>query len=293
MTSRERALLARARFTTAPSVDLAVSGGPDSVGLWLLARAAGRDCRVHHVNHHLRPTSDRDEAFVVALGQRLGDPVEVHHVRLDGEANLEARARRARYDAMPAGVLTGHTMDDLAETMLLNLVRGAGRDGLAPMATRPDRPLLAIRRAELAAYVTEQGVVAMHDESNDDPRFVRNRLRHEALPLLNDIAERDVVELLARQADVLSSEGEWLRAYWEDQDLPSLTEADCRVLAQWPLVQLRYWLRRELRDPTGEQYPPSFDEVARAVEVVRGERVATELAGGRRLARREQRLSLE
>ena len=93
-------------------------------------------------------------------------------------------------------------MDDLAETVLLNMIRGAGLDGLSPLVNDPTKPLLGLRRAALAALVAERGLRA-HDESNDDLSFRRNRVRHQLMPLLKDVAERDVVPLLARQADVL------------------------------------------------------------------------------------------
>ena len=96
---------------------------------------------------------------------------------------------------------TGHTADDQAETVLANLLRGAGVHGLAGMRAGPGHPLLGLRRAETVALCELLGLDPVQDPSNDDPRFVRNRVRHELLPLCSAIAGRDVVPVLARQAD--------------------------------------------------------------------------------------------
>ena len=104
--------------------------------------------------------------------------------------------------ALPAGVLTGHTADDRAETMLINLLRGAGLDGLARDGPGPTRPLLgAAPRTRPAGCAPTSGLVPVDDPTNADPRFVRNRVRHELLPLMDSIAGRDVVALLVRTAE--------------------------------------------------------------------------------------------
>ncbi|MFI5035902.1 MAG: tRNA lysidine(34) synthetase TilS [Acidimicrobiales bacterium] len=276
------------------AVDLAVSGGPDSLGLLLLARAVGLVVTVHHVDHHARESSGEDARAVAALCDALEVPFVRHDALVEPGANFEARARAARRDALPAGVLTGHTMDDLAETVLLNMVRGAGLDGLSPMVNDPTKPLRDVRRAALHAYVSASGHVARIDETNLSPDHTRNRIRGELIPLLCDVARRDVVPVLARQAALIGEERRWLDALSLD-DAPALDDADCRELRAWPRARLRRWLRERLRgeDLGDGAHPPSADEVERAIAVVNGEVVATELAGGRRLARRAQRLSLE
>src|ERR1700685_1120617 len=118
-------LLAKCYFADPPApADLAVSGGPDSLGLLLLALEAGLDVTVHHVDHHARPTSGDDAEHVHAICRRLDVPFVRHDVEVAPGANFESRARSARRAALPSGVLTGHTMDDLAETVLLNMLRG-------------------------------------------------------------------------------------------------------------------------------------------------------------------------
>ena len=289
-------LLARCHFDGAPApVDLAVSGGPDSLGLLLLALEAGLVATVHHVDHHARPTSGADAEHVHAICQQLDVVFVRHDVLVEPGANFESRARSARRSAMPGGVLTGHTMDDLAETVLLNMLRGAGLDGLSPMVNDPTKPLRDLRRSDLHAFVSATPFAALHDETNDSPDFRRNRVRHELIGQLNDVADRDVVPILARQAVLLHDERTWLDELALDDRAVSLEEADCRVLRTWPRARLRRWLRAQLRvaDAGDGSHPPSADEVERAIAVVDGDVVATELSGGRRLSRRDQHLTLE
>ena len=199
------------RFAPAGThADLAVSGGSDSLGLVLLALEAQLDVHVHHVDHHTRVNSAADAQYVVEVANSLQVPVNVHDVLVKAGPNFEARARAERRRVLPEGSLTGHTMDDLAETVLLNMLRGAGVDGLSPLVNDPTKPLLGLRRAALATYVAGRGFVARVDETNDDLAYRRNRVRHQLLPLLNDVAERDVVPLLARQAEILFDDREWL-----------------------------------------------------------------------------------
>jgi len=196
---------------------------------------------------------------------------------------------------MPPGVLTGHTMDDLAETVLLNMLRGAGLDGLSPMVNDWTKPLRDLRRSSLHDFVGSTPYLALHDETNDSPAFRRNRVRHELIGLLDDVAGRDVVPILARQAALLHDERTWLDELARDDQAMSLDDADCRLLRTWPRARLRRWLRVQLRgvDQGDGSHPPSASEVERAIDVVSGESVATELSGGRRLSRRDQHLTLE
>ena len=282
-------------FPAAGEVDLAVSGGPDSLGLLLLALEAGLSVTVHHVDHHARPASTADAKFVVTVGASFAVPVVVHDIEVAPGANFEARARSERRRVLPPGCLTGHTMDDLAETVLLNMIRGAGLDGLSPLVNDPTKPMVRLRRSDVAALVAERGLIARHDESNDDFSYRRNRVRHQLMPLLAEIADRDVVPLLARQAHVLYDDRSWLDFLVEEDASYALDEVDCRVLREWPRARLRRWLRTQLGvvDELGEPHPPSSAEIERALRVVDGEVTAAELQGGRRLSRSAQRLALE
>ncbi len=296
MTGDAAALLAHCHFPPAGhAVDLAVSGGADSTGLLLLSLEAGLRPTVHHVDHGARPTSAQEAAHVVEVGEALGVEVHVHVASVPPGPNFEARARAARRAALPAECLTGHTLDDLAETVVVNLLRGTGLDGLSPMVGDPTKPLLALRREALRAYVAQHPWRVIEDESNTSMAFVRNRVRHEVLPLLDEVAGRDVSALLARLARLAHEESTWLDALAEADESLALEEADCRELAGWPRARLARWLRRRLAsaDEGDGVHPPSAAEVERAILVVVGEVGATELSGGRRLSRHAQRLALE
>jgi tRNA(Ile)-lysidine synthase len=265
----------------------AVSGGADSVAMLALAVAAG--CRAHavHVDHGLRPGSHGEAKVVQAAAQTLGASWQTISVIVEPGPDLEARARAARYEALPNGVMVAHTADDQAETLLLNLLRGAGLDGLSGMRAsgggrrRVSRPILDLRRAETAAFVAALGLGTVTDPSNSDLRFRRNRVRHEILPLLADVAQRDPVPLLARTAGLLAEDAAFLAVLASEIDATST--AALRA-APKPLAKraLRAWLRRE-QGP--ERHPPSASELERAWAVVTGETIACELSGGRRVSR--------
>lgn len=177
----------------APVLGLAVSGGSDSLGLLHLAVEAGLTCRAVTVDHGLRPEAAAEAETVARICAGLGVPHAVLRWQgWDRRGNLQDQARRARYRliadwALAQGigaVALGHTEDDLAETFLLRLARGAGVDGLAAMQARRLhlgvtwlRPLLGCARAELRADLVARGVVWADDPSNDNPAFDRVRMR--------------------------------------------------------------------------------------------------------------------
>jgi tRNA(Ile)-lysidine synthase len=278
-------LLRRCSFPPAGTeVACAVSGGADSLALLVLAVAAG--CRVTavHVDHGLRPGSAGEADVVRAAAERFGARFSAVSVEVAPGPNLEARAREARYAALPPGVLTGHTADDQAETVLLNLLRGAGLDGLAGMAPG-GHPLLGLRRAETRALCAGLALTPVEDPSNADPTHRRNRVRAELLPLANAIAERDVVPVLARQAATLRDEAAFL-----DGLAAGLDPTDARALAAAPAVLARRAVRRWLAG--GQPHPPDRATVERVLAVARGEARATDVGGGRRVARSQGRLTL-
>jgi tRNA(Ile)-lysidine synthase len=202
---------------------VAVSGGPDSVALLLALGELGRGAwriGVAHVNHHLRGReSDRDQRLVERLARRLGYAMHVAHAKPRGEANLEERARQARYRALLAiarrrgyrRIATAHTLDDQAETVLHHVVRGTGGTGLGGVQPqRADgviRPLLGVSRAQVMEFLGHRNVRHRVDRSNRDPRFTRNRLRARVLPLLERELNPRVKEALGRLAE-LSREDE-------------------------------------------------------------------------------------
>ena len=175
-------------------IGIAVSGGPDSLALLLLA-AAARPGQVEAatVDHQLRPGSREEGRFVAGVCDRLGVPHKILAVTVGRGASLQAQARAARYEALGEwaisrdlqAVATGHHADDQAETLLMRLARGAGLGGLVGVRhSRPleagvalIRPLLEWRRAELAKIVADAGITPIDDPANRDPRHDRSRFR--------------------------------------------------------------------------------------------------------------------
>jgi tRNA(Ile)-lysidine synthase len=204
---------------------LAVSGGADSTALALalaaLAPPRSLALTIGHVDHGLRPTSAAEVRTVRTLGARLDLPVVTSIVAVDPTRAVEATARRLRYRALDrmadeAGatwIATAHTRDDQAETVLLRLVRGAGRGGLGAMRPRRGRllrPMLEVTRADVRWYLGSLGVTPVEDPSNADLRFLRNRVRHLVLPLLEREMGGAVVERLATIAARLRDEDDLL-----------------------------------------------------------------------------------
>ncbi len=277
-------LLADSRFPApGTAVTCAVSGGADSSALLVLACAAGCTATAMHVDHGLRPGSSAEATVVARLAARLGAGFVARRVDLVDGPNLEARARAARAGVLPPDALTGHTLDDQAETVLLNLLRGAAAAGLAGMRPSARRPLLGLRRRQTHELCTALGIEVVDDPSNADPRHLRNRVRAELLPLLDDLAGRDVAILLARQAEVLRADDDLL-----DELAAALDPTDAAALAAAPTPLARRAVRAWLRT----EHPPDAATVDRVLDVARGTAVACEVGRGRRVARTAQRLRL-
>jgi len=277
------------RGLAAPVV-VACSGGADSVALLALAVDAALAPVAVHVDHGLRDGSDHDVEHVRAVASMLGTRFRAMTVEVARGSNLEARARDARYTALDVArvevgadvVLVGHTADDQAETVLLNVLRGAASAGLAGMAGRRGtvvRPLLDARRSDTRSLCAALGLPVFDDPMNDDRAFRRVAIRHDVLPYLSALAERDLVPVLARQAEILRSDSDFLdelaASAW-----PGEGESRAASLAALPLPLGRRALRQWLGSP-----PPSMAEIDRVLAVARGDARATELAGGRAVHR--------
>ena len=230
------------RSTEATSLDdgatilVSVSGGADSVALLDLAvrEARSRRWRLHvlHVDHGWRPDSGDDARFVRELARSLGLPSSGYRIRQDawdrsalGSREATARAlrrRAARRLATRIGaraVLLGHNRDDQVETILLQLLRGTGLRGLVGMPPRRGiwvRPLLEVGREELREYLRRRQIDWREDSSNQDLRYLRNRLRHRLLPLIEAEIRPGAAKSLLRMADALRSQA--LRFDREVQD---------------------------------------------------------------------------
>jgi tRNA(Ile)-lysidine synthase len=277
------ALLRRCSFPPAgTAVVCGVSGGADSLALLALATAAGCDVTAVHVDHGARPeAADAEAAVVAAAAARFGAAFRAVAVDVERGPNQEERWRDARRDALGPGALTGHTADDSAETVLLNLLRGAGLDGLAGIRPGPTKPILALRRAETVQLCHDLGLDPVEDPTNTDPAFRRNRVRHELVPLLDAIGQRDVVALLLRQAALLRDDADLL-----DDLAAALDPTDARALSAAPAPLARRAVRRWLTT----DHPPDSATVERVLAVARCEAKACELPGGGRVERTDMRL---
>lgn len=265
------------------SVTCAVSGGPDSMALLVLAVAAGCTVTAVHVDHGLREGSAAEADVVAGAAERFGASYRSEQVSVTPGPNQEARSRRARYAVLGPDALTGHTADDQAETMLLNLLRGGALNGLAGM--RPHRhPLLNIRRAHTHELCRDMHIEVVDDPSNRLAVHLRNRVRGELLPLMDDLAKRDLVPLLVRQGQLWRADADLL-----DELAAAIDPTDARLLAAAPLALARRAVRTWL---TGE-HPPDLATIERVLAVARGETAACETNDGRRISRHQQRLSLD
>ncbi|MBY4130797.1 tRNA lysidine(34) synthetase TilS [Rhodococcus fascians] len=257
-------------------VAVALSGGADSLALTAAAVAEAPNVRALIVDHRLQEGSDEVAATAAARARELGvSDARVLPVHVAGPGGTEAAARRARYDALDlargdASVLVAHTLDDQAETVLLGLGRGSGPRSIAGMtAFSPPwgRPLLGVRRAVTRAACAELGLEPFEDPHNTDTDFTRVRLRHEVLPLLEDVLGGGVAAALARTADQLREDVEVLDALAEsvaDKDGSDLEVSALESLA--PAVRrrvLRQWL-------LGQGVTSSSDRQLRAVDALVG-----------------------
>ena len=274
------------KCTFAPSnttMHCAVSGGADSIALLVLAAAHSTNVTAWHVDHGLRDGSSAEAQIVHDIALALGAKFESRTVAIEAGSNLEARAREARFAVLPADVATGHTADDQAETVLVNLLRGAGMRGLSGMQVGHQHPILQLRRTDTVALCDALGIPVFHDPSNDDDRFQRNRIRHEVLPLLQSISQRDVVSVIARQADLVRDDDALL-----DELASAIDPTDAKAISAAPQALARRALRMWLAHP----YPPDLATVERVLCVARGETPGCDIGGGRQVKRSQQRLKI-
>lgn len=287
---------------------LAVSGGPDStalaVSLAALAPARGLSLTIGHVDHGLRPTSADEAAWVQALGARLALPVRVVTVPVDAARAVEATARRRRYRALgriaddvgATWIATGHTRDDQVETMLLRLVRGAGRGGLGGMRPRRGRllrPMLGVTRADVRWYLGGLGIAAVEDPSNADLRFARNRVRHLLVPLVEREVGTRFGAGLAALAERLRDEDDLLAALAAERArvLGVAARLPVAVAAEPPAIArriVRSWLESRGARSVGSRHVEAVRRIA-----ARGSGRSVSLAGAGRIVRAGDGLVLE
>lgn len=218
------------RYDLIPSeatVLCALSGGADS--MYLLCRLLEKGCRVKcaHYNHHLRDTAQRDEDFVRTWCAERNIPLMVGHGDVAARAEalgqgVEETARQMRYAFLEETaeregctlIVTGHHAGDNAETVLMNLVRGSGLRGLCGIPERRGnlvRPMLNVTRCDIEAYLTAHGIPHVEDETNQDRAYTRNRVRHQLIPLLEELNPRAVEHICAAASRLKEDEEELSR----------------------------------------------------------------------------------
>jgi tRNA(Ile)-lysidine synthase len=285
---------------------IAFSGGPDSAALLSLFLAVRKELRLElalaHFNHRLRPDAREDEAFARRTAKTCGLPIAVGAKDVRAWArrrrmNLEEAGRELRYEFLRAAALklradkiaTGHTADDQAETVLMRLLRGTGLRGLGGIRPRAEggviRPLIEIDRKTLARWLAARRVDFRTDESNFDLRFLRNRVRHEVLPLLRRI-EPKVVSHLGRLALILQAE-EDLRAEPDSRRAPRFINEggvgtdegkgdkpilDARAFGSLPKARARRLVRNYLGRIRGDLRGATFADVEAVLGLTDGKK---------------------
>jgi tRNA(Ile)-lysidine synthase len=337
-----RMLLAEWRKLKLPlsgeTIVVAVSGGADSTALLLAIEELKRHLKLHadicvaHLDHRLRASSGKDAKWVAALAQQLGFRSVIGRSKVADDAleerdNLEQAARKARYGFLERTakkvsanyILTAHTMDDQAETVLLQLMRGSAGRGLGGMEpVRPiarnspiklARPLLWAHRIETEDYCRFRKIKFLADEMNDDLSFARVKVRKHLLPLMQSFNTR-IVEAISRTATQLREDGVVLAddsdallrrsavSNQESEDAKSETKTpalDVKVLANAPPALRRRALRQWLSDARGSARRLEMVHLVAVEKLLEGNaggRVV-ELPNGGRVRRRRNRLEFE
>ena len=251
-----------------------VSGGADSVALLRALHQLKIPCTVAHLNHQLRGAeSDADERFVRELAEELNLPVVARRTAVRKMADnsglsIEMAARQARHDFFAefdnAVVALAHHADDQAETFILKLARGAGTEGLGGMPfsqmigqIRLIRPMLEVPRIAILQWLEENDFEWREDASNADETFLRNRVRHTVLPMLEKELNPNIRETILRTMNILRAENEWMNAVIAD--LPLATRHS-------PLAARRRGLRKWLFEQGAET--ADFDAVEKILALM-------------------------
>lgn len=239
----------------------ACSGGPDSVAMLCALKSQKNlleiDLSVAHVDHNLRANSNNDAVFVDNLSKRLDLPFICRSVKVESAGNLENNARMARHYALNQIALElgctlialGHTSSDKAETILHNIARGAGTNGFSSLRPRNGnlvRPILFASRTDVLSYLEEIEQEFVTDETNEDNKFSRNRIRHNVIPELEQVfpqASRNI----ARLSSIIEEESEFLNELAKEGIEKCVTNAvEGRMLSVVHFSKLHFVLQRRV-----------------------------------------------
>ena len=295
-------------------VTVACSGGADSLALTAgvahLLRSGTLAGDAVVIDHALQRGSDQVSEQVAGRVRELGLAVSVVRVTVPADSALgpEGAAREARYEALARAasgtVLLGHTLDDQAETVLLGLARGSGTRSLAGMAetttwsgTPFARPLLGLRRADTAQACRDWGLTVWDDPHNVEPRFLRSRLRTEAMPVLERVLGPGVPEALTRSAGLLRADADLLDELadqaWGTRPPDARPDLDLGWLTALPPALRGRVLRRWLAEGgVPEINAGHLAAVVTLIEAYHGQR-GIDLPGARRVSRSGSRLTCQ
>lgn len=247
---------------------VAVSGGPDSLCLldilYLLSQKTGSTIQMVHVNYGLRGMdSDLDEKLVRERAQAYGIDLSVFHPKKTSFNNLEEKLRTIRYQLLEKVrkekkatlIAVAHHEDDQAETFLLRLLRGSGMRGLSSMLPKNGfivRPLIEASREDILRYLTERGLSYRIDKSNEQDAFLRNRIRHELIPFLEENYQPNIKKILSSTASLLSADYQLFEGQFS---LPYTVSGTSTLFSASTLKQLNEaYLREQLRLLLGPLY---------------------------------------
>jgi len=309
-----------ALFTPGDRVGVAVSGGADSVALLRalldLRSELGIVLSVVHLHHRIRGAeADADAQFVSELAKKFDLPLHLYHADVprhskNEKLSLESAARNLRYAFFQRllgentcdKIATAHTLDDQAETVLLRILRGTGTRGLAAipplrdaspdLAARIVRPLLSTRRAQIEEFLRNLNQPWREDASNQDPKHLRNRIRHELLPLLEAEYNPALRQSLVNLAEIARAEEE----HWDTElaDLQPLV-ANPAAIDRPNFLKLPLALQRRLLVNLADRLdlPIAFGDVERMLHIAANPGAEHEFEGGWRVASTRQHLQIE
>lgn len=270
---------------------VAVSGGPDSICLldvlFLLSKQRSLQLSIVHVNYRLRgKDADADARLVQKMASLYDIPCTVFSPKYDTHDVSEETLRKIRYAFFEklrkqkkcAVIAVAHNEDDQAETVLLRIIRGAGLTGLAAMRPKNGfiiRPLMTTSRVNILRYLEERGIPYRQDVSNQDTRFLRNRIRHVLLPLLERDFQPNIKKLLAKNATLIAEDVALVETL-----LPPLTSlaitrhsvsfSRTEMLAH-PLPFVRYHLRSLIK-PFLDTLPPSKKLIDEIIKILKSQK---------------------
>lgn len=284
-------------FSNGDRVLVGVSGGPDSVALlytlYELRRFFGLQIYVAHLNHGLRKQAKTEQTYVETLCKSLALPFLTKTIKLKKTAtSLEEIAREARLKFLintakkinADAIALGHHQDDLAETVLMRILRGAGPDGMRGILPQRTiygfsvvRPFLSVRRASITKFLKHKRIKFFTDASNADKKFLRNKIRSELLPRLQKEYNPNIQETLAHLSETLSLSYDYIRRESEKLFQRSKTKSkdsktirvDSKKIAHLHPALLCEMIRLAVEDALGHTRKLTFTHIQEIENLIR------------------------